>query len=763
MSNIHATNALVREVSKKDYTSQEWKRVTENKALVIVDVNKKEVLKKKPTIGFHRHIKTFLIDPEATVELSSLEVPISDFETGQTVHLMVTCQISLAREGQNKLVQAICTQPNTEKGIRDHIEAWVKKFAKNEYNFLQRFQELKGRLKQAVVQQAEEVLGLDLALKLNPPGNTSLEDENLLQEVVTTFVKDYKEKITLTYDAIIRVVPPSNPHYTIAATNRDRKRARRTFIRETIEEYLLDLRLQAVIDGLDDGVTKDLEEKINAYLTQGHGRKIARLTLELKDIPQYKPEEFRPVIEYSDNYGNQIPIAFKINMKLKDLGLFENTRKRQNIESLEQWVYETLEELVKEHLFDVTYVDLVLAFSHKPPQRTGASIQIQASSKNYNQAIEEDFKSRAKAIGYEELFVLVEPQLREIAYAKDGFLIESENIECATRTPDITIKLQLVLDGRIYNLNRVRDKINAKVDIKQKILSRAQHIIASEVHQYAPNEAFLKFTELIETPALASLRQVLENEFAVQVNSMVIKLVASDLFTRFRNLSRGIQQAIVTINPKYKASQHEEFTYELRYKVKDVDPNHWHIFQNNAQGSTPEDIDNELVELEDIFAEVVKSQLEISPQNVNAALMHGVQAVINATGLVIQPLSFRSSESIASKAGKEAYLQETELRKDAQIVSKTNEMAQKIAQLDKLEQKLSLLMTEEDADEDEIDEIKARINMVKKELELPFDTQVPKEDLLPPSATFDFQKMLKDNTQTNKQIDNNPNQNPEQS
>ena len=716
MSTVYPLDPLIKKIERANYSKNEWKRLQEDKTIIIIDVNKKEILKSIPFIKIGRDIRIYSVALDQMVEAGGVEVTIRDFEADQSITIEVEYAASCPMGNENILVQAIINQPNPVVALKRKIEKWIKAFAKKHEDFIQSYEKNSSKLKKNIVEKAFNELGLELIPKLKVKGDDQLVIEKIEADEISIFVDDYKEKIPLTYSAEIDIIAENSEGKMLALVGQNKQVERKKIIKNSIEQYMYTISLKKFVAELSTHVTQEITNEVNNKLKK-HGRFLRKLILKapLENIQIDSLRNFSPVITHNiEEYSGDILIKNKVQMILDDLGLFHS----KNIKDLEKWVFNSLDTIIKEDLFDASYTDLVLKIN------------------DYRTSIRDRFIEKAKEIGYNVKILTVKPDLPPIRWYEDGFLIEDMGEkDFPTKNPDVPIRLEIIISGRIRSLEAISDFLNSRINMIDRIKEMTLRETAKIVHQIEPDVANLQFADHVEPVVFERIKSELIERYAISETdlSITIKKAETQLLKRYKTLSKGVRQARIVLKPKYQSGNREEVTYDLTYKIIGVHPHHWYTFQNNAM----ETIDEELEGVQKVFTEVVRSKLEFEPNSINEALTHAINMVAEATGLLIRPFGFNFDDTITMATRRKLYLEKVEERAKEEMENFKEELGHKKTQLRVLEKRLTQLLaaaTDED-DEDEIEGIKKRIESIKKELNHPFESD-PVEDFLPASATI---------------------------
>lgn len=745
------TDLLIQQVDRRRYNRAEWNRLIADKIIVIVDANTQEILPRVPIIRIGRDIRTYIIDLEEQIEVEGIEVSIRDFNSNQSVTLKISYEASIAEGGAKKLIKAILDEPNPKLAIQRKIESWIKKFSKRQENFIGKYLEIKGELKRDIASRAEDEMGLDLFPLINLR-EVPIEDEVFKNQIVKVLVDDSNKEFVVYFNALIRTLGQENPNHVLAPSHLHRKKERQDLIEHTISTCFVDYKIQEIIDNLNGSITDTIKNQVNPHLSK-HGREIKKLDLQFEYERVHKTESF--FVQHSfgkERFLNPIQITSDVRMRVFDHGKFEQEKIRQNIASLSDWVNETIKDLTNSHLFRASYVDLVLAFRNQGGRGASANSDAVIDESDYLGNIRRGFRERANEIGYEDEVLIIEPILPEIQYTREGFTVQPIEKAYATKTPEISVNIQFVISGKIIDLKRIENLISENVDITDRIRKQAEGIIADIVHKLPPNEAMLNFSNTIENPVVAKVGEILREQYAVDdfSRSITIKQAENSLRKRFNDLGKGFRTTEILVQPKYMEGRHEEFTCKLSYKVKGVHPDHWFTFQNNQLDS----LEEELIQIDKIFAGAVKSVLELEPDGAREALTTGIIRVKEQTGLLVDPFDFYTGKGIASQTASDIYkekLQERKVREIAQFIDKA-ETTDK--QLKTLREKRGILLLSTDEEEmEELRIIEEQIKKLEAEVEEPFETPV-NENMQASAKPLDTSSLLKEAIKTSNLIEN---------
>lgn len=752
MSNPSAFDLLIKEVNRRDYTSQEWKELIKDRLLIIVNMNKGEVLTKVPLVSIGKDIRTYIISEKELIEGEIIDVPVRDFDLDETITLIISFQASLTTGGEKKMALELMKKGNADLVMRNKIEEWTKEFSRLNKGFISNYRSLERDFKAFLNKKAEEDLGIALYPKIKISGVEGIRDEVLKNEEVKVFVDDSDEQYRISFDAVIGGLSEDHKNYILAAPNSHLGKERKEYIADTIIDHLLTIPIQKIIEELEGNIQKDIVRQIDNILLN-HGRRLRKLSLRLADRPSVKTKVFRISHFFGEKRFNKpIQIISEIRMKLVDKGKFDHEKRKQGVYELEIWVQETLGEIIDSELFYAKYVDLVLSFNGQNSKLDSLVTDIE--SQDYLGRIRSVFISRTKNIGYEVQMLIIEPQLPEIKYANEGFEVIPLEREYATKTPDISLKVEFVITGKIQNLRRIEKLISEDEDITERIRKRAEKLISDIVHKLPPDDAFLNFPQYVEAPAVEAIAKMLSKSFAVDnfSQSIIIKQAKNDLRIRFDEISRGIHKTEIIVKPHYIEARNEEFPYELTYKVKAVHPEYWYIFQNNDLGSK----EAEIAQINEILSGAIKSILESKPQGEELALKTAIFRVIKQTGLLIDPFNFNAGKSLFERKSIEIYKNQLDKQGERDTIEFDSNLDRKYNQLAALEDKRGELLLGDEYDQDELNLIEDRIKRLRSEIEKPIDTK-PRHRQIKVGKTLNTDSLLDDVLESSKKLESKSN------
>ena len=407
------------------------------------------------------------------------------------------------------------------------------------------------------------------------------------------------------------------------------------------------------------------------------------------------------------NYDEQIEITNNILYRISDYGQFMG----EDIEDIDAWLKEQLDEICKRHLFNKSYLDIV--FDKESPE-----------ADRVEQHIINEMHRKALTIGLEINQHFLLPALEPLVLKEDGLDIDIPK-EYATKRSVIKIRVQLLLSAKIKDLRKVQGYIERQVDIKDRITKKSIKVIERKLHTIEPENA-LMFNSLspwqaeneqtCEDILLDALREELK-EFALDPLEITLKADESVLMQRIADLSRGTHVLDFTVHSKVVSEEQvEEVNFKVEYKINGVDPTRWATFHNDErkdqEGSTKEEeltaieqtLENDLIgKLQTIPIEILRYSDFKTSQDMQQKIIEPAKLkIIETYGLMISFVNFLRTSTIWENIQLEDSRAEAESFGTNRKVLRENMAANKLAEIDALQsQRRELVKGNEDGDFDE--------------------------------------------------------------
>ena len=314
-----------------------------------------------------------------------------------------------------------------------------------------------------------------------------------------------------------------------------------------------------------------------------------------------------------------------------------------NVEDLQAWAIQKLEQVVRNHLIEAQYVDLLLGFP------------------SFERSIKHSMESEANNIGYEIKQLLSIPKLEEFKLL-EGFEFNTvtdsqgkaiEPSEYNTKDPRIKIKLNVEVNGKIASLEYSNIQRYLKPGVK--ILDEMQKTVISTVrtfiHTIDPERFYMHYSSAydsnksFEEELTELIEKKLVEQFNVASESLSISILPenTDLSTRFQKLQeRPFEVTFSTFSEYVK--------YTVRLRVIQVHKNGWFRFKANNYSNREEELNDITEILRDNIETYLNRVLDIEFEGLNSTdfekhireiVESASKSVIEDFGLVVKFLSLK--------------------------------------------------------------------------------------------------------------------------
>lgn len=375
--------------------------------IVIIDAKKGKILLKEPWMRLGRDLRRYLVSTQNTAEWKT-DCEIKDVSTEEPITINISCKAHCELKNEDKLVLALSKGDNPDITLNELIKKWIREFKDNREKegiaFIQEYFKQREELRKYIKNKAHEEVGLHLTvLRLS----LWLEDELKplpisSEDFFPVRVRDYNDELSLRFKTELRI---DEENKIKAILHYNQLPELKTLIEEQIQKFLLEnCILHEFCYELNSSIRQKLVEVLHEIL-KSKGRKIAFLFLESAGIPPL-PESFLSIerdVKCKINKESPTPITVKhsLLMDLNNVGKYIAA----NIDNLEDWVEDKLNQITQKILFERTYVDILLDFEPDKDK------------------IKQEMQKEAQNIGYSVMQLIVVPDLEPIKWKNEGFKI----------------------------------------------------------------------------------------------------------------------------------------------------------------------------------------------------------------------------------------------------------------------------------------------------------------------------------------------------
>lgn len=388
-------------------------------------------------------------------------------------------------------------------------------------------------------------------------------------------------------------------------------------IRESVRSYL------SHHCSIDDIFWTERRERVQSTLeewlgdiTQKHGRRALHFRLTFY-FPFDPPKLDSPIPvrhDYDIKEWGAVKIHHSVELTLVDLGQYLRLESQHG--SVEAYVKEQAVTATKRVLFNKHYVDIATCF----PSSTIVD-SAPADDPSLEGKIREQVRNALAQYGLEVRQYSSMPEIAAIKLLRDGFVHQAD-IKCTTRSRDVKVRLEISVDGRLANLDRLRDDFKPGVDVvgdvifrrgvdavKRKLLSvspqrffyryESPHHSSAEPH-YSGDAGSVE--EELKTAFVAALKE----RFGVNECEVIINKLNTPLDDRYKRLLQPFRAPEVVVAPNDGGPDQ---IFVVNYFVVMVPPGYWDQFMKlDGVYNTAEE---ELERVDDCICRVASSLLNL--------------------------------------------------------------------------------------------------------------------------------------------------------
>lgn len=683
--------------------------------VVLIDMARGTVTPRKPFFGDVRH---YLVSNTGDARHVGTGIvsgfQLQDLECSIAVSMRFDAR---CRPGNEQKVALALFDRGALPGavLERYLKLWLRELSDDRIaDFVSEFFDDQHALEKKLTDRARAEIGLDMHVRLSLDAERSLNTIMVSEEVLAT-VSDYDdEEQPLEIKAGLEV---DEHNKTVAILQSNRYDDLHELVpREVVRFIRQNVTMQAFFTQLNEApVREPLIRHLNVALAS-FGRKIGTLSLEAEPTElQFSYQEDVDVLCRLHQYPRQVKISNKVQLILTDLARYRAAKSPP----LKKWLQEKLERFIPQLLFEARYIDVLLAFEP------------------FEEAIRSTVAQHAAAIGYQIKQFITVPDLEPIRL-KDPFIVEAES-SFATKLPNVSVKLQLIVTTRIPRLEDVKDKLNRELFIPRLMSDSILKVVGIYLHRTQPDRFYMRFDNTdpdhpeekatVESELIAVVKEQLENEFHADVIDIVVKRVDTDLVTRLRQLQERICPFEVRV-----ASLHgnEVVVFNGNFQVETVDAEGWYKFQllRNDLNEIRDHLEKHLLaELHSFPIEAILYRDPHHRRKLTAMLQHvGREFVRNKFGLAIEIDSICREATPQERSFIQLELDKTDARLTIDKAKLARQVRKELttgdeseAQLAKLLQQRTLLTGIEGAEE-ELADLDQKIAEAEAALD---DAQIP--------------------------------------
>jgi hypothetical protein len=528
MAPINSLSQIIREAT------EHTKPITDKEELVTIDVRTGQAVTRPTFLGMITgDFRYFLVsnnrDPHKIIKGTKRV----KYKEGQEEIVLAIAYEGGCQPGQEWwLAQCFFKSSRSEDAISGALAKWLIEYFSSGTLTIDDFNSERINAGIAVATKAGQEFGLDLTITLQMEGADKLETISLGPLLVSSRLKDSDEEEGIWFRAELEV-----DQQRLLRALLSQNKPLTEVLKKGLRGYFANcITLEAFYNAL---TTEQIRRELSSHLDnllKPLGRKVGFLSLRPDDPPP-PPFKGETVIEY---HHHEFPEPIKIKVSVLMIPTNAARYKAKGSPKLDDWLNDSLREVINLTLFGNPYVDLLLDFPELK-KKIGESMNLRVEEIGYN--IEQ-----LMTIPYLEPF----EWLKRIDIEIKG--TASNNGQTAeamfeTSLSNFYVGLEIFLTARVKDLRGISHYLGTKQDVPQRMKEEIIRLVRRFLHGTDPERFYMRYSQtdpkvfLNEIPLEEELRQkiqsMLATEFNVKVIDLVLKPMQTDLTRKLAEVSKA--------------------------------------------------------------------------------------------------------------------------------------------------------------------------------------------------------------------------------
>lgn len=582
--------------------------------------------------AFGKKYKAYIVGSSGaarhTAEGISREFDVKDLSTGRVLALSFEYRVSCPAGEEERLVECLAEYNTPEQGFDDLLDIAVEN-AMTKVSagyFIDNYELEKKNLIEGVKTYLSNECGLSVELE------TKLKYEDQLttikiSEVVPVRVNDQDDEYNLDIKIELSVIGQQKVKAVIAFPTQDKIQRK---VLAIIKAFCKDnVNFNILYHGFrDKNKIASLETAINQRL-QAYGRNLTYFVIKPKMVRDDIEETITIKLEETHQpYLSNTSITINNNLQL----LLENPSvlKRSEMKKVGTWAEKRLREILKEEVFEKTYMDFLLSFD-----------LVEASIKN--RMCEE-----LEKIGYKLKHLVSRPEMPEEQYLRaKAYNYTFENLP--TRSAKVSVSFTVAMTYHFSDLSKIESILNKSQDVSNVIREAIGSYMETVLNEEYPETIYMKFSydpdreKALEKTLSEGVAEKLIKDFGAELDGRpVVKPSNTAIGDFVEELLEQTEDFQLNIKPLGGISTFE-FTGNIT--TRSVDPKSWdRICKMNFN----------LDDIKKFYLSALKSELEAFPnddvleydsrehrEQLQILANHGpVEAVMETYGIIVEVKNF---------------------------------------------------------------------------------------------------------------------------
>lgn len=452
----------------------------------------------------------------------TLDLALDPLSHGVSCDLVIEYRASCPAGSELLLAQRLSQGPSLQETFDSMLLGRARRhLAEGPEALLRDFRAAMAGLAAHLRERATAELGLDLRAEIKlakeiPPGPISAGPFHF--EVRT---RDWDPKLDLTVEAVAEVLPGAE---LLARSTLGESLDLQPLLRRELQAFISSrVGLHELAYHLGEAVRPLAEQHLAPVLAR-YGLRLLRLVLAcepVSDAPRSLSVSHRFLARLAE-YPKPVEVRTEMILELVEVRAYLAVDEPD----LETWAQEQAEEVTRDCLFGVKFLDLCKSYEER------------------KERIKRAMKEKAGAIGYEIRQLLTITDLPIDTLARP-FPLELREEEFSLNWEQVKAKLAVYATVRIPDVDRIAELLNHDRDVPQAMATAIRQEVATYLHDVRPDLFFLRFDSPPDGEAQRSVREELEQRiervladgFGAEVSALTCKPLPTELYDCFRLLA----------------------------------------------------------------------------------------------------------------------------------------------------------------------------------------------------------------------------------
>lgn len=509
-------------------------------------------------------------NPDAVVRREDLLVEVSDFEgEGPPVRLSLSYDARCQPGDEIRLVEAFANESDPQLHFHRRLKFWVEDFGqRNHGSFVDNFTPLAHELRRELKERAARDFGLTLRLRVRIDGAERLSTIEIGPLTLPIRIRGVANKLDLQLEMELAVDPDAIPR---AVRHLERlPRLKDELLAEISGFFTSQVTLHQYAYQLAGQVAPALEARLHP-LARAQGRLLSRLHLQ----PGSPLPGVLTSLETTHSFECELaeyPVLVEVKsrfwLELYDVGKYTAA----GSPALREWAAKRIEDTSRSLLFGIRYTELMRQLEEKKNE------------------VKHRMELEARNIGYtiKQLITLTSLQADVL---REPFTLQV-NDQFPTAVSQVEAGLEIVVNTRINEIDRVEDLLNRQRDVKEVMRAAIREHVANMLHAVDPETFYLYFKihsppktengrreEPLERRIRREISKMLQDRFGAEDVHISLKQTETNITELIHSTLSTTREFSIVVMPRHASRLPIPFKGTLA--VTAIDPRGWRNFLKN--------------------------------------------------------------------------------------------------------------------------------------------------------------------------------------